>query len=1593
MAHQAQKSFSLVMRQGPLAHSTFVLDKDVVTLGRATDNDIVILESEVSRHHARLIRQGESWVLHDLGSRNGTFVNGQRITGPLRLTEGNQVALGPNVVFAVNETTPASSETLSSKRPAPHGGVAPLPNSGSRTESVAPVQAAPQVRKSSTKWYVLLGSALVILFLLTCAAVLAYLYLNASQPVAAEVSASVGPDIALQDPAPGSQVNIGDSVLVFATARDQHRVTRMELWVDEQLIVQQDSPDPAGVTPLSLIHSLIATREGNHAVRVRAYNSLGGTSESATLYIGVSGGQAPSLAQYVIQAGDTQETITQMMSTTVRAIMKENPGLGKVTAPGQVIIVPVVAGSYVRPQGGAQPSSAGWSGGTQGTPQPKPPDKRDAQQPPSADGPGLQSKGGRPSDKRDAQNPPQGSAGAPLLNAQPGDCTVTLTWSAVPIAAKYIIYAQISPSSNWQTVADLKADQRTYEAKDLKPGTYFYKVKVQTVAGKWAESAPQKVIVAPSAKCIPRGDYKLVHFQPLKFEPVDPKYKQGALFVTLGGVTGRKIPSSQGEPYPLPDWSAKKIEEVWPAPMSLYLNPDEPLRLEVTGEGWEAAGKKPQTLKSFERTHTASEVGPRTELTGGNGQFKLTYRLWLEDTKWTGKGTAASIKPPPELRLAKDVQDVHSKLQGKEIYACHQGCDPHTNHVLLWDFAGDEKAIEGYIVYRGYSCPGQDGQIRAPQVLGKQYQGLNIPARSEPVGCAARYQVSAFGPAGESAPSNEVTVNTASAVSRVKVTFKNLTLSRLTTTEVYLQANEYKRWSKTMVIPSGTSDLSALYFDDRKGNNTLTVNLGPGETLQVSVQAGACQIGLRSVDTTKSATYTLEQGGADKCSATVEVDTLGPLPAGQVARPQADVGIMHPYLIGKDVYIRLDSLGPDVLASNRVELTSYWLTPGVADKPLTSKQTLTRWWSPAAATTMEVRVGSTDDVGQLDPKTVPLYIEVKPLDFDDPYQANNVWREEIPELLPLAGGIPQMPERNRPDGELCSQDDECKEDSFCLNGRRCASLAANVGNASAGEYCHSDDQCASSVCLCKYGSDGKYCNKWNDDSAGLKEYGLIGTCIAAGQNGAPCLGNGDCASGSCADVGTEKRCAPPERSGQAGDSCYHRTQCKSGMCKCPEGVGFTGHCLLSPGVCAAQLENGADCNKAEECRSGYCADISAQYPGKCAPKNGTGQPGDYCHHDDHCGIGYCECAGFGPSDGKFCKNWLNFNPTWHPRCDALETGQTCTIDKDCETGHCAGVTPSQPGKCAPKSGTGEEGDYCISDGQCTSNMCDCPKGSTGDPCSGWEKFTSSNHGVCRALQPIGGSCWEDAACESGKCDGWFEAHAITAFGAASDAWGKCVSKERHTAKAGEYCHNHEQCASGYCLCPDNAYDGNSCKDWLKRNFPSEQGRCALEPVKKSDGDSCSANEECESWYCADAWPWQKGKCAPKDGTGQVGDYCHHDNHCASGACVCPDYKYDGAFCKDWAKFSPLTHGTCSLPAVKKRNGDYCAKGEECISGYCADGKRCAPKDGTGQSGDYCHHNNHCRSKTCDCPKGTDWLGFCQGWETLNWQKGQSGTCY
>ena len=73
--------------------------KEENTLGRTSVSDIVLLDSSISRKHCRIFKQGESHFIQDLGSGNGTFLNGIRVIQPMPLNTGDILIIGTKEVI------------------------------------------------------------------------------------------------------------------------------------------------------------------------------------------------------------------------------------------------------------------------------------------------------------------------------------------------------------------------------------------------------------------------------------------------------------------------------------------------------------------------------------------------------------------------------------------------------------------------------------------------------------------------------------------------------------------------------------------------------------------------------------------------------------------------------------------------------------------------------------------------------------------------------------------------------------------------------------------------------------------------------------------------------------------------------------------------------------------------------------------------------------------------------------------------------------------------------------------------------------------------------------------------------------------------------------------------------------------------------------------------------------------------------------------------------------------------------------------------------------------------------------------------------
>jgi predicted component of type VI protein secretion system len=105
-------AFRLIVRTGPNPGVVIDLTKEVSMMGRDVTNDVVLGDAEVSRQHARITRTPAGYVLEDLGSTNGTFVNGDRLATPRVLNAGDLLGLGEIVTLTFDSTAPEAAATV-----------------------------------------------------------------------------------------------------------------------------------------------------------------------------------------------------------------------------------------------------------------------------------------------------------------------------------------------------------------------------------------------------------------------------------------------------------------------------------------------------------------------------------------------------------------------------------------------------------------------------------------------------------------------------------------------------------------------------------------------------------------------------------------------------------------------------------------------------------------------------------------------------------------------------------------------------------------------------------------------------------------------------------------------------------------------------------------------------------------------------------------------------------------------------------------------------------------------------------------------------------------------------------------------------------------------------------------------------------------------------------------------------------------------------------------------------------------------------------------------------------------------------------------
>ena len=114
----------LVAVNGPLSGQTFYLDEPVVSIGRLGSNDVCLEDPFVSRHHCVIRNEGDEFLIEDLKSANGTYLNGERANAGA-LKEGCLIQIGTSR-FLFELKNPEASITLGQNLVVAENGPSPL---------------------------------------------------------------------------------------------------------------------------------------------------------------------------------------------------------------------------------------------------------------------------------------------------------------------------------------------------------------------------------------------------------------------------------------------------------------------------------------------------------------------------------------------------------------------------------------------------------------------------------------------------------------------------------------------------------------------------------------------------------------------------------------------------------------------------------------------------------------------------------------------------------------------------------------------------------------------------------------------------------------------------------------------------------------------------------------------------------------------------------------------------------------------------------------------------------------------------------------------------------------------------------------------------------------------------------------------------------------------------------------------------------------------------------------------------------------------------------------------------------------------------
>jgi hypothetical protein len=244
----------------------FPLGTTDVAIGSQEDNTIILADPSVSPHHVIIFWQADTGAhfINDLGSDEGTYINGVRLEAPRMLRHGDAIRMGNTVLELKRPPSPD---------PAFAGTPPPLAAEGAGSSSKSPIWAGILIA-------ILAGAAII------CMALFVIVLLTGGKGT---------PAVTIQSPAAGAQIGIGNELVLQATASGAKDITLLELRVDGSLVAT--ASDPNGTSSLTVNKAWLFTTPGEHVISADAYTASDKTSRPASVKVTVlaaGAGQTPT---------------------------------------------------------------------------------------------------------------------------------------------------------------------------------------------------------------------------------------------------------------------------------------------------------------------------------------------------------------------------------------------------------------------------------------------------------------------------------------------------------------------------------------------------------------------------------------------------------------------------------------------------------------------------------------------------------------------------------------------------------------------------------------------------------------------------------------------------------------------------------------------------------------------------------------------------------------------------------------------------------------------------------------------------------------------------------------------------------------------------------------------------------------------------------------------------------------------------------------------------------------------------------------------------------------------------------------------------